>query len=266
MQQKSPSNRPADWHNVPQHRFSRATAQYRARSPYPSQSMVFAKRPHHDLHVRLLPIILLVLAAVFVLIAGFVTLAQGSCSSVDTAEAGEEAPEPVKSTPRDQWMHGKLPYLYQIDDEWSATPYAGGTVADSGCGPTCMAMVYVDLTGRTDKDPAKMAAFSEANNYIDCGMTSWMFMTDGAARLGLTSRELPAEEATVRRELEAGHPIIASVSAGDFTTNGHFIVLAGTDAFGRILVRDPNSAERSAQAWDLNRILSQTRNLWSFSL
>ena len=256
MQHQHYEDRPLAWHDVPRSRFTRDAAHYRSRPIF---------RRQQDLLTRLLPTILLALAAVFVLIAGLVTLAQGACSSVDAAAAGEESPVPVKSTPRDQWMHGKMPYLYQIDDEWSTLSYAGGTVADSGCGPTCMSMVYVYLTGRKDKDPAKMAAFSETNGYIDCGMTSWMFMTDGAARLGLTARELSAEESVIRRELEAGHPIIASVSSGDFTTKGHFIVLAGTDAFGRILVRDPNSAERSAQAWDLSRILVQTRNLWSFT-
>lgn len=257
MQHQPYRERPLGWHDVPTDRFSRNTAHYRARPIFCQQQ---------DLLTRLLPTILLVLAAVLVLIAGFVTLAQGSCSAVETAEAGEGASKPVKSTPRDQWMHGKMPYLYQTDNEWATTSYAGGTVADSGCGPTCMSMVYVCLTGKKDRDPAKMAAFSERNGYIDCGMTSWMFMSDGAARLGLTGRELSANEVVIRRELEAGHPIIVSVSTGDFTTKGHFIVLAGTDAFGRILVRDPNSPERSAQAWDLSRILSQTRNLWSFSL
>ncbi|WP_251198061.1 C39 family peptidase [Anaerotardibacter muris] len=258
MQQNHSNERPNLWHDVPTNRFSRKSARYRARPIF---------RQQQDLFARLFPTVLLVLATVFVLIAGFLTVANGACSSADaaSAEEGQKTVQPVKSTARDQWIRGKMPYLYQIDAEWAATPYAGGTVADSGCGPTCLSMVYVCLTGKKDKDPAQMAAFSTNNGYIDCGMTSWMFMTDGAARLGLSSRELPADESVIRRELDAGHPIIASVSPGDFTEKGHFIVLAGTDAFGRILVRDPNSAERSAQAWDLSRILSQTRNLWSFS-
>ena len=257
MQQDHYEYRPVVWHDVPRDRFSRNTTRYRSRSIFNRQQ---------DLLTRLLPTILLAFAAVFVLLAGFITLADGACSSAGAVSTDPEDNEVVKSTPRDQWMHGKMPYLYQIDEEWASTPYAGGAVSDSGCGPTCMSMVYVYLTGRKDMDPAKMAAFSETNGYIDCGMTSWMFMTDGAARLGLSAKEMPSDEALIRRELEAGHPIIASVAPGDFTTKGHFIVLAGTDAFGRILVRDPNSAERSAQAWDLDRILSQTRNLWSYSL
>ena len=71
---------------------------------------------------------------------------------------------------------------------------------------------------------------------------------------------------SVRKALDAGYPVIASVSKGDFTTQGHFIVLAGTDEDGKVIVHDPNSVERSAKVWDLDRILSQTRNLWAFSV
>lgn len=41
-------------------------------------------------------------------------------------------------------------------------------------------MVYIALTGKTDKDPAAMAAFSEAGGYVEGGLTAWRLMTDGA--------------------------------------------------------------------------------------
>lgn len=274
MQHQTYSDRPLVWHEVPAERFSRNARTYRARSTK-RESDSFEKRAYDrahfvraysgqaDLLTRLLPGILLALATIFIAIAAFCALTNDSPSAqADPARVQEQ----VKSTARDQWTRGKMPYLYQTDKEWGGTAYAGGSVADSGCGPTCMSMVYVYLTGKKDRDPAQMSAFIERNGYIDCGMTSWMFMSDGARRLGLSSRDLPADEGIIRNELDAGHPIIVSVSEGDFTTKGHFIVLAGTDAFGRILVRDPNSPERSAQAWDLSRILAQTRNLWAFSL
>ena len=66
-----------------------------------------------------------------------------------------------------------------------------------------------------------MAAFSESHNYVDSGMTSWAFMDEGARVLGLRSRELPADYQSVRKALDAGYPVIASVSKGDFTTQGH---------------------------------------------
>lgn len=178
--------------------------------------------------------------------------------------AAANVTEPPTSTPRDQWGKGAVPHLYQIDPAWADAPYAGDTVGTSGCGPTSLAMVYVALTGKTDRDPAAMAAFSEQNGYVEGGLTAWRLMSDGARQLGLKSREVSASAAAVRAELAAGRPVICSVGPGDFTTEGHFIVLTAVDENGGIVVHDPNSEPRSHQSWDADRIISQCRNLWSF--
>lgn len=175
---------------------------------------------------------------------------------------GEPAPT---STPQAEWRQGQMPFLYQTDRAWASEPYAGSTVGEAGCGPTCMSMVYIYLTGRTDLDPAAMCRFSDWNGYVMDGMTAWAFMTDGAAQLGLSAREVPADAGSVISELAAGRPIIASMRPGDFTKSGHFIVLAGVDENGQLIVRDPNSASRSAEAWDIDRVLGQCAGLWSFS-
>lgn len=173
---------------------------------------------------------------------------------------------PATSTPRGEWRQGSVPALYQTDPAWADEPYAGGTVAERGCGPTCLAMAYVALTGRTDLDPAGMCAFSEAGGFVQDGMTTWALMTDGAAQLGLTSEELPASAGAVTGALAQGRPVICSVRPGDFTTTGHFIVLAGVSEDGGLVVRDPNSAERSAQTWDVERVLAQCANLWALGV
>ena len=206
------------------------------------------------------------LAAIVMLVIALVVLLGNSNGSNVNADAYGNGSGAAQSTPRSEWRAGEVPYLYQIDPEWADGSYAGSTIAESGCGPTCLSMIYVYLTGRTNMDPADMAAFSESHKYVDSGMTSWAFMDEGARVLGLRSRELPADYQSVRKALDAGYPVIASVSKGDFTTQGHFIVLAGTDEDGKVIVHDPNSVERSAKVWDLDRILSQTRNLWAFSV
>lgn len=83
--------------------------------------------------------------------------------------------------------------------------------------------------------------------------------------LGLRGTELSASADVVRVELEAGRPIICSVRPGDFTSTGHFIVLAGLTDDGQVMVRDPNSAKNGDHPWDLDRILGQCANLWAFS-
>lgn len=173
--------------------------------------------------------------------------------------------ETAHSTPAHAWRKGEVPFLYQIDPQWSEEPYAGGNIHENGCGPTCLSMVYISLTGKTDLDPAAMARFSEQNGFTVDGMTAWALMTDGAAMLGLRSSELSASADAVRAELEAGRPVICSVRPGDFTTTGHFIVLAGLTDDGQVMVRDPNSAANGDHPWNLDRILGQCANLWSFS-
>ena len=125
-------------------------------------------------------------------------------------------------------------------------------------------MVYIALTGKTDKDPAAMAAFSEAEGYVEEGLTAWRFMTDGAADLGLSSHEVPADAGRLKEELAQGHPVICSMRPGDFTSTGHFLVVAGVADNGELVIHDPNSPANSARTWDAERVLAQCANLWAF--
>ena len=188
----------------------------------------------------------------------------GLALTLANASASVEG-EPTTSTPKREWKAGQVPYLYQTDPAWASYAYAGDTVGTSGCGPTCLSMVYVAITGKTDRDPASMSAFSQINGYVADGQTSWLLMSEGAAKLGLSSIEVPADAAALREALASGHPVIASVAPGDFTTTGHFIVIAGVDETGNLDIHDPNSAERSNMTWDIERVLGQCRNLWAFS-
>ena len=53
--------------------------------------------------------------------------------------------------------------------------------------------------------------------------------------------------------------IVTLMSKGHFTKSGHFIVLRGVTAEGKILVADPASIRRSEQEWDLSIILAEAR-------
>lgn len=97
-------------------------------------------------------------------------IASPTADTAPAAAGADEADDPA-STPRDEWRGGHLPFLYQTDPQYRDAPYAGTTVREAGCGPTSLAMVYIALTGKTDKDPAAMAAFSEAGGYVEGGGT-----------------------------------------------------------------------------------------------
>ncbi len=160
---------------------------------------------------------------------------------------------------------GTIPHLYQWDLRWGYGRYGDNIIALAGCGPTCLSMVALGLTGDAQWDPVTIARFSETKGYVSSVGTAWDLMTVGAQNLGLASQELPLDENRMIRELQEGHPIICSMRPGDFTDTGHFIVLVGYEN-GGFVVHDPNSIDNSEKTWNYEEIRGQIRNLWAFSL
>ena len=77
---------------------------------------------------------------------------------------------------------------------------------------------------------------------------------------------ISADKGMIKGRVSAGHPVIAIMGPGDFTTTGHFIVICGIDENGRAIIRDPNSAERTNKPWDLDKLIAQARNFWAYSV
>lgn len=200
----------------------------------------------------------------------------GSCASHGSAGLEPTAEEkllkaPVApgysfafSTPRSQWSAGTMPHIYQIDPAWSELPYAGGTIRQNGCGPTCLSMIYIFKTGRTDMTPVDMCALSEAGNYAPTGATEWSFMTSGAWQLGLNGTQLYNDRDSMAQALRSGAPVIAVVRPGMFTNVGHYIVLYGIDDADQIGVYDPNSPSRSARRWGIVEVLNEIETMWAY--
>lgn len=234
------------------------------RRPAPKGASGDASRFLCFAHLLRLAAVAIVLAAAVSFASGLSLKTYGDWPSLIPKSESSPTSQPT-SQPASQWRKGEVPRLYQTDPAWASEPYAGGTVAENGCGPTCLTMAYICLTGSKDYDPASMCKFSESNGHVDSGMTSWSLMGDGVQQLGLKSEELPADVSALREALDAGHPVILSMGPGDFTTTGHFIVAVGMDESGRLTVRDPNSPKRTAQEWDASQVLRQCRNLWEIS-
>lgn len=159
---------------------------------------------------------------------------------------------------------GSFPLLLQWDERWGCVPYAGSILAVSGCGPTALAMVACGLTGDDTLTPARLARWAQDNGYATEAGTSWELMRTGCEAFGLQAQELPLSEDAVLAALQSGQPIICSMRPGDFTTTGHFIVLAGAQG-GKLQVLDPNSRQRSEQQWEYSRLEHQIKNLWAYS-
>ena len=157
---------------------------------------------------------------------------------------------------------GEVPLLMQWDERWGYREYNENFMGLSGCGPTCLSMVAIYLTGDTTMDPYWMAQYAERGGYNVPGSgTAWSFFSDGARALGIDVTEIGMDESRILDNLAVGNPIVCVVGPGDFTTEGHFIVLTGTRD-GLICVNDPNSIRNSEKLWSFAQLQGQVQSLW----
>lgn len=161
---------------------------------------------------------------------------------------------------------GNVPLFVQWDERWGYSKYGDDYMAITGCGPTSLSMVYCGLTGRNDYTPLEVAKMADQGGYYVEGQgSSWEMMTEVASEMGLEANNISLDEDCIINSLENDRPIICIMGPGDFTSCGHFIVLKAIDEEGRVLVNDPNSVKRSSKHWNLEKIMPQIKNLWSYS-
>lgn len=179
-------------------------------------------------------------------------------------------PEKKDETPdidlTEEYQNGEIPLLLQWDERWGYQQYGEGMICITGCGPTCMSMVYIGLTGDVTKNPLVMSEFAEGNGYYEDGTgTIWSFMSEGATELGIQAEELMLDEDAVKNELQNGHPVILSMSGDAFSVSGQYIVLTGVEN-DQFAVCDPYSRENSEKLWSWEDFGEQISNLWVYSL
>ena len=158
-----------------------------------------------------------------------------------------------------------VPHFLQWDKRWGYEPYGDDNIAIAGCGPTCLSMVYVHLTGDTSMNPKEMAEFSTDYGYCEPGNGSaWALIFEGGEILGLYVQEVGLDEDLIAEHLQEGRPVIAVMGPGEFTQGGHYIVM--TDYIdGQIKINDPNSNIRTEKLWNYSDIEDQIEGLWAFS-
>lgn len=160
----------------------------------------------------------------------------------------------------------EVPLFIQWDKRWGYDMYGEDFLAVTGCGPTCLSMVYCYLTDDWTMHPGEMARWAEKNGYyVENVGTSWDLMSTGAETLGLDCTVSPLTENNIISALSSGQVIICSVGPGDFTTEGHFIVFAGINDDGTLKINDPNSIKRSERSWNLETVIPQIRQFWIYS-
>ncbi|MBR1931328.1 MAG: C39 family peptidase [Lachnospiraceae bacterium] len=158
----------------------------------------------------------------------------------------------------------ELPLLMQWDARWGFEEYGSSVIGITGCGPTCVSMVVLGITGDFSANPKTLADWATVNGYYMQGTgTKWSFILDGAAAFGVRGKELGSGMKQILSELEAGNPVILNVGAGHFTDAGHFIVAVGV-AGDQIIINDPNSMENSRHGWTAEEIQGEIRDAWVF--
>ena len=73
-----------------------------------------------------------------------------------------------------------VPLLLQWDERWGYREYNESIIGLAGCGPTCLSMATIYLTGDTTKDPLWMCRFAEQNQFNVPGSGSkWALISEG---------------------------------------------------------------------------------------
>ncbi|MRX81377.1 papain-like cysteine protease family protein [Eggerthella guodeyinii] len=189
---------------------------------------------------------------------------EGAFPLIGSASAAASTGTASLSAPQSSWEQGTVPALYQDDPQWADRPYGASTVGDAGAAPLCLAMVHIEATGDTGTGPVEVASFSQSSGYAN-SVDATELLTEGAAQLGLASREIEANELAMRRELVGDRPIIAAMKAGSFGSSATYIVITGIDEHGTLAVVDPLSRDHTSRHWTFDEITSQATGLWSYT-
>ncbi|MCQ2482453.1 MAG: C39 family peptidase [Clostridia bacterium] len=160
--------------------------------------------------------------------------------------------------------NGDIPYFSQYDARWGYNEYGTGLVGYTGCGPTALSMVVVYLTGDESFSPDFIAYYAIENDYCIPGNgTAWDLMSEGCEAFGVYSYSLLNEEEEMKNALDNNNPIICIMGPGDFTSEGHFIVISGYCEDG-FIIKDSFSEERTNKIWSYNELSYQIEDMWAF--
>ena len=158
----------------------------------------------------------------------------------------------------------EMPLFVQWDERWAYQNYAEDPAAISACGPTALAMVYVDRTGDRSMNPSRMMDWASENGYaIPNNGSSWLLMSEGAEKLGLDVHELSLDEASAVDALQDGQRLIMLVGPGIFTSGGHFVVIRAYED-GMFRIYDPFNVSYAARAFAWETFADQINAIWAY--
>lgn len=184
---------------------------------------------------------------------------------------GEESSNPYAAKMENNDINRFNTYYAQTDPRWANMPYNTGqdnaTMADTGCGPTAMAMIASDVTGK-DVDPTMMANLAKVTGSRDETGTNWKFVDESALMFGIKSNQILDPTANeIVKQMANGNPVLLSgIGNGinnPFTPAGHYVVATGIDKNGNVMIKDPKGTQYN-NLYDINSIAKATGSSWSF--
>ena len=184
------------------------------------------------------------------------------------AETIKDAVTGVKASDSCTPNSNELVIYYQSDDPWGPIPYGncgGATIAQSGCGPSSLAMIITALTGKRIT-PDEIAKKSADRGFRVCGSGSAHEMASIARDYGLNVKNYGRPSiAEINQALKDGVMFqVAGTGPTPLSGIGHVIGIRGVTDDGKWLIFD--SAHKgqgtNEREWDPMEIYPYVSSEW----
>lgn len=150
-----------------------------------------------------------------------------------------------------------LKVVYYNQADYPGEKIGGSTIQAAGCGPTSVAVCYSSLTGKKVSVP-KMCKQAYENGWYYTGQGCTHDVVPGLSKMyGLNCDGLGYSYKAVKKALLAGHPVVALMGPGDFTDNGHFVVLTRMVGKDQVKIADVGSRVNTYKTWSLKKVVKQ---------
>ncbi|WP_301589088.1 C39 family peptidase [Anaerostipes faecis] len=163
----------------------------------------------------------------------------------------------VTNVPAAEGDKKELNVVYYNQADYPGEKIGKSTIKAAGCGPTCIAVCYSSLTGKKVSVPKMCKIAYKKGWYINGQGCVHQVIPGLAQEYGLDCKGLGTDYHAIKRALKNGHPVVALVGPGDFTKNGHFIVLTRMVGKDKVRVADVGSRANTAETWSLKKVVSQ---------
>ena len=151
-----------------------------------------------------------------------------------------------------------MPQYYQGDWRWANRRYGIGTMAQSGCVPTSLAMVFNGLGKKVLPTAVADTIYNNTNEMNVGGLgTSGKGAVYAINAYGYKHTVITTKEQLIAA-LQSGKPVFATVGNGIFAKGRltHAIILSGYSN-GKTKAMDPDSAYNTGKWYDINTIWNQ---------